>query len=43
VIHLRDKKLSPIAAAFRAFLLENGATIMNKALGGTERIIRSAK
>ena len=36
VIHLRDKKLSPIAAAFRAFLLENGAKIMKKALGGAE-------
>lgn len=33
VIHLRDKKLSPIAAAFRAFLLDNGASIMQKALG----------
>jgi LysR family transcriptional regulator, low CO2-responsive transcriptional regulator len=33
VIHLRDKKLSPIAAAFRAFLLEDGAAIMKKALG----------
>ena len=33
VIHLRDKKLSPIAQAFRAFLLEGGAAIMKKALG----------
>ena len=33
VIHLRDKKLSPIAQAFRAFLLEQGASIMKKALG----------
>ena len=38
VIHLRDKKLSPIAAAFRNFLLENGATIMKKALGGAEPV-----
>ena len=33
VIHLRDKKLSPIAQAFRTFLLERGAPIMKKALG----------
>ena len=33
VIHLRDKKLSPIAAAFRTFLLEHGGSIMHKALG----------
>jgi LysR family transcriptional regulator, low CO2-responsive transcriptional regulator len=33
VIHLRDKKLSPIAQAFRTFLLEQGASIMKKALG----------
>ncbi|HET9230541.1 MAG TPA: LysR substrate-binding domain-containing protein [Vitreimonas sp.] len=32
VIHLRDKKLSPIAEAFRSFLLERGAAIMKKAL-----------
>jgi DNA-binding transcriptional LysR family regulator len=34
VIHLRDKKLSPIASAFRSFLLEQGPAIMQKALGG---------
>jgi LysR family transcriptional regulator, low CO2-responsive transcriptional regulator len=33
VIHLSDKKLSPIAQAFRAFLLDQGASIMKKALG----------
>jgi LysR family transcriptional regulator, low CO2-responsive transcriptional regulator len=33
VIHLRDKKLSPIAEAFRSFLLEHGAAIMKQALG----------
>jgi LysR family transcriptional regulator, low CO2-responsive transcriptional regulator len=33
VIHLRDKKLSPIASAFRAFLLEHGAATVKKALG----------
>lgn len=32
LIHLRDKKLSPIAQAFRTFLLEQGASIMKKAL-----------
>ena len=33
VIHLRDKKLSPIAAAFRTFLLEHGASIIEKVIG----------
>jgi LysR substrate binding domain-containing protein len=31
VIHLRDKKLSPIARAFRAFLLEQDAPIIEGA------------
>jgi DNA-binding transcriptional LysR family regulator len=30
VIHLRDKRLSPIATAFRSFLLQNGAAIIRK-------------
>lgn len=30
VIHLRDKRISPITAAFRTFLLERGATIIRK-------------
>jgi LysR family transcriptional regulator, low CO2-responsive transcriptional regulator len=30
VIHLREKHLSPIAAAFRSFLLEHGAAIIRK-------------
>ena len=33
VIHLRDKRLAPIAAAFRAFLLERGAATIARALG----------
>ena len=33
VIHLRDKRLSPIAAAFREFLLESGAAIIQQAVG----------
>jgi LysR family transcriptional regulator, low CO2-responsive transcriptional regulator len=33
VIHLSDKILAPIPAAFRAFLLENGAGIIQKAVG----------
>ena len=33
VIHLREKKLSPIAAAFRGFLLERGAAIIQQAVG----------
>jgi hypothetical protein len=30
---LRDKRLSPIAAAFRTFLLERGGQIIHKAIG----------
>ena len=33
VIHLRGKQLSPIAAAFRAFLLARGAELINAAVG----------
>ena len=33
VIHLREKRLSPIAAAFRSFLLERGAEIIAQAVG----------
>jgi DNA-binding transcriptional LysR family regulator len=33
VIHLREKRLSPIAAAFRAFLLERSGPIIEKAVG----------
>ena len=33
VIHLREKRLSPIAGAFRAFLLERGAGILHAAVG----------
>lgn len=32
VIHLRDKRLSPIATAFRTFLLEHGATLIDKTI-----------
>jgi DNA-binding transcriptional LysR family regulator len=35
VIHLREKRLSPIATAFRAFLLERGAAIIQQAVGIT--------
>jgi hypothetical protein len=31
VIHRKDKRLSPIAAAFRSFVLENGSRIIAKA------------
>jgi LysR family transcriptional regulator, low CO2-responsive transcriptional regulator len=41
VIHLRDKKLSPIPAAFRAFLLERGAGIIQKAVGDLPRSRRT--
>ncbi len=33
VIHLREKHISPIAAAFRAFLLERGGSIIHRAVG----------
>ncbi|HSD75424.1 MAG TPA: LysR family transcriptional regulator [Steroidobacteraceae bacterium] len=33
VIHLREKRLAPIAAAFRGFLLEKGAAIIQHAVG----------
>jgi len=33
VIQLREKRLSPIAAAFRGFLLERGAAIIKQAVG----------
>src|SRR6185437_5046196 len=33
VIHLRDKRLAPIPAAFRTFLLEQGARIIHEAVG----------
>lgn len=33
VIHLREKRLSPIAAAFRGFLLSDGARIIRGAVG----------
>jgi len=33
VIHLRNKRLSPIASAFREFLIANGAAIIERATG----------
>ena len=39
VIHLRDKRLSPIAAAFRAFLLEHGSTIIDKTIEDNKPIL----
>jgi LysR family transcriptional regulator, low CO2-responsive transcriptional regulator len=33
VMHLREKHLAPIAAAFRAFLLERGGQIIHKTIG----------
>jgi DNA-binding transcriptional LysR family regulator len=37
VIHLREKILSPIAAAFRAYLLENGARVILETVGDFTR------
>jgi LysR family transcriptional regulator, low CO2-responsive transcriptional regulator len=34
VIQRREKKLAPIAAAFRTFLLQHGAAIVQRAVGG---------
>jgi DNA-binding transcriptional LysR family regulator len=33
VIHMRDKRLTPVTAAFRDFLLERGAAIVESATG----------
>jgi hypothetical protein len=40
VIHLSDKTLAPIPAAFRAFLLEKGADIIRKAVGELPQRVR---
>ena len=37
VIHLHDKRLSPIASAFRAFLLEHAGRIIQQAVGELPR------
>jgi DNA-binding transcriptional LysR family regulator len=39
VIHRQDKRLSPIAAAFRGFLLEHGAAIIEKTLEDSRPIL----
>jgi LysR family transcriptional regulator, low CO2-responsive transcriptional regulator len=41
VIHLRDKRLSPVAAAFRSFLLERGAAIIREGVGIDPRRTRA--
>ena len=35
VMHLREKRLSPVAAAFRSFLLAKSAQIIERTVGGT--------
>jgi len=42
VIHLKDKRLSPITAAFRSFLLQHGATIIDQTIEETKSIPRVA-
>ena len=42
VIHLREKILSPIAAAFRAYLLENGARVILGTVGDVTKPSRRA-
>ena len=39
VIHLRDKRLSPIASAFRSFLLEYGAAIIEKTIEDSKPLL----
>jgi LysR family transcriptional regulator, low CO2-responsive transcriptional regulator len=41
VIHLRDKRLSPIAAAFRSFLLERGAGVIRNILETEKDLFRA--
>ena len=41
VIHLREKILSPIASAFRAYLLENGARVILETVGDVTKSRRS--
>ena len=41
VIHLREKRLSPIAAAFRSFLLSHAGRIIHKAIGDLPRVRRA--
>ncbi|MGH8150747.1 MAG: LysR substrate-binding domain-containing protein [Steroidobacteraceae bacterium] len=41
VIHLREKILSPIAAAFRSYLLENGARVILQTVGDVTKPRRS--
>lgn len=43
VIHLREKILSPIAAAFRGYLLENGARVILQTVGDAARSRRSGR
>jgi DNA-binding transcriptional LysR family regulator len=42
VIHLRDKRLTPITAAFREFLLKSGAGIIERATGISLPVSRAA-
>jgi len=38
VIHREKKRLSPAAAAFKAFLLERGAALIGQAVGSGKRV-----
>jgi LysR family transcriptional regulator, low CO2-responsive transcriptional regulator len=42
VIHLRDKRLSPIAAAFRGFLLERGAGVIRNIVEAEKSLFRGS-
>ncbi|MGA7538147.1 MAG: LysR substrate-binding domain-containing protein [Steroidobacteraceae bacterium] len=41
VIHLRERILSPIASAFRAYLLENGARVILETIGDVAKTSRA--
>jgi DNA-binding transcriptional LysR family regulator len=43
VIHLRERVLSPIAAAFRGYLLENGARVILETVGDVTKAAASRK
>jgi DNA-binding transcriptional LysR family regulator len=40
VAHLRSKRLSPAAAAFKAFLVEEGAELIRRTVGDSSSIPR---
>jgi len=41
LIHLARKRLSPIAQAFKDFLLDEGAALVRRTVGGDARAVRT--